>query len=214
MERVIRAKLEEEGFEALQRLYAVACRDTGQARKVACFLLGLYNGDRFPFDLTDLRGLDDDLFSDCMLVLRMDARVCRQEVHNYFDAGGRKFERLATDWGLVDHRLMRLKLAGEQSPDTPTTNVPAGDYNARLVTYTHTPGYRKLGITVDLRSLGAPDRDLPLRADLSFDKSSSMEIMEELMEATRVAWKDDGRIATPLDASDGERPPRWVVDGY
>jgi len=66
---------------------------------VGRFLLGLYNGDRFPFDLTDLRRLDDPIFEDCMHVLRMDARACEREVHRYFEDGRERFERMAADWG-------------------------------------------------------------------------------------------------------------------
>lgn len=90
------------GEEALRRLFAVAHRDSGQPKRIAKFLLGLYNGDRFPFDLTDLRGLDGELFDDCLLVLRMDF-WCDREVHRYFEDGGAKFEALAEDWGIVDH---------------------------------------------------------------------------------------------------------------
>ncbi len=77
--------IETRGVAALQRLFAVANRDSGQCRYIALFLLGLYNGQRFPFDLTDLRAIDGDLLEDCMTVLRMDAQVTRQEVHKYFD---------------------------------------------------------------------------------------------------------------------------------
>lgn len=94
--------IESEGFEALQRLYEVALDSAGQSRIVATFLLGLYNSARFPFELTELRALDDGLFEDCMLVLRMDARLTRQEVHQYFEEGGRKFEGLATRWEVPD----------------------------------------------------------------------------------------------------------------
>ena len=73
--------LETRGVAALRRLYLVACRDSGQCRYIARFLLGLYNGMRFPFDLTDLRAIDAELFDDCMAVLNMDARLTRQEVH-------------------------------------------------------------------------------------------------------------------------------------
>jgi len=97
-----RPKIEAAGEAALRRLYDVACRDSGQCRYVARFLLGLYNSQRFPFKLTDLRGLDDALFDDCMAVLRMDARVTAREVHKYFDDGGRKFERLAKNWNVED----------------------------------------------------------------------------------------------------------------
>lgn len=77
-----RPAIEADGREALGRLFRVAHGDTGQSRKVAAFLLGCYNGTRFPFDLTDFRGLDYSLFEDCMVVLRMDYQPS-QEVHCY-----------------------------------------------------------------------------------------------------------------------------------
>jgi hypothetical protein len=95
------------GVGALGRLYEVAKRDSGQCRYIGRFLLGLYNGERFPFDLTDFRCIDDDLFEDCMRVLRMDARECRQEVHMYFDRGGERWESMADRWEVVD--VFRLK---------------------------------------------------------------------------------------------------------
>jgi hypothetical protein len=88
----------EEGKAALFRLYEVAQGDTGQCRVIARFLAGLYNGARFPFDLTDLRAIDNKLFDDCMSLLRMDARHCVQEVHNYFDNGGQRWEAMISDW--------------------------------------------------------------------------------------------------------------------
>lgn len=60
------------GLPALERLAQVAQRDSGQARIVGLFLLALYNGPAFPFDLTQLRGLDAELFRDCMAVLHLD----------------------------------------------------------------------------------------------------------------------------------------------
>lgn len=216
MDKVLRAKIEESGFEALQRLYEIACRDTGQARKVAAFLLGLYNGDRFPFDLTDLRGLDDDLFEDCMAVLRMDARLTRQEVHNYFDRGGQKFEALVTNWHMADHRLMRLALQEQREGQTTRpVRLTAGDFNARLVTYGVCPGYRTLSVTVELTETGTHESAKPIHVDLSFDTASSLDILRELMDASRVAWRgNEGQTKKPLDAKSGEAPPRWVVDGY
>ncbi len=92
--------LETRGVAALRRLYLVACRDSGQCRYIARFLLGLYNGSRFPFDLTDLRAIDAELLDDCLVVLNMDARITRQEVHTYFEDGGAKFEQLAKRWGV------------------------------------------------------------------------------------------------------------------
>lgn len=90
-----------EGEAALKRLMPVAQGDTGQCGVVARFLLGLYNGPRFPFDLTDLRRLDRDLMEDCLLVLRMDSSP-EKEVHKYFEDGGQLFEQLAQDWKKAD----------------------------------------------------------------------------------------------------------------
>ena len=85
----------ETGLPALMRLANVAERDTGQAETVRLFLLGLYNGYRFPFNLTKLRGLDKSLFDDSIAVLTMDARATAQEVHHYLENGGERFERWA-----------------------------------------------------------------------------------------------------------------------
>jgi hypothetical protein len=91
-----------EGRAALIRLYEVAQGDTGQCRTIVRFLVGLYNGSAFPFDLTDLRTIDDALFEDCMVVLRMDARHCVQEVHKYFADGSRRWQKMINDWNLKD----------------------------------------------------------------------------------------------------------------
>lgn len=96
-------QLQADGVPALHRLLKVAQGDTGQCWVIAKFLLGLYNDRRFPFPLTDLRRLDDELFEDCLTVLRMDARACQKEVHCYFENGGQIWEKLAEDWGLRDH---------------------------------------------------------------------------------------------------------------
>ncbi|WNB74841.1 DUF7673 family protein [Methylomonas koyamae] len=83
------------GIPALIRLADVAERDSGQANTVRSFLLGLYNGYRFPFNLVRLRGLDKALFDDCLLVLTLDARATAKEVHQYLDDGADRFERWA-----------------------------------------------------------------------------------------------------------------------
>lgn len=90
-------KIRADGEAALRRLLPVAQGDTGQSGVVARFLLGLYNGRRFPFDLTDLRRLDAGLHDDCLAVLKMDATPL-QEVHEYLPNGGRIFEDLAATW--------------------------------------------------------------------------------------------------------------------
>jgi len=77
----LRADLEADGAIALPRLIRVAGGDTGQSGRVRRFLLGLYNGDAFKFDLTELRSLDRNLQEDCMAVLAMDIDGPRVEVH-------------------------------------------------------------------------------------------------------------------------------------
>lgn len=91
-----------EGVAALRRLLPIAQRDHGASSVVARFLLNLYNGDRFPFDNTELRRLDYDVFDDCMAVLKMDFQPQR-EVHGYFDNGGAIWEKLAADWNIKDY---------------------------------------------------------------------------------------------------------------
>jgi len=89
------------GKPALARLMKVAEGvNSGQQRYIVDFLLGLYNGPRFPFDLTNLRAIDATLRSDCFTVLAMDAGACQQEVHRYFDNGGERFEAMAKRLGL------------------------------------------------------------------------------------------------------------------
>jgi hypothetical protein len=89
------------GVKALARLLKIAQGHSGQCKRVAAFLLGLYNGQRFPFDLTDFRGLDREIFEDCIALLRMDFTP-EQEVHRYFENGGKIFEALVTTWGIPD----------------------------------------------------------------------------------------------------------------
>lgn len=96
------------GEVALRRLFRVAQGNSGQCEKVAKLLLGLYNGTRFPLDLTNLRGLDYDILEDCLTVLRMDANAY-QEVHLYFENGSQRFERLAADYGLAALELTEPK---------------------------------------------------------------------------------------------------------
>ena len=107
-----RPRIEEEGEAALHRLFKVAKGDSGQCRHIARFLLGLYNGNRFPFDLTRLRSIDAELFDDCIAVLKMDAAP-RQEVHRYFDGGGKAFEALVTSWNVLD--MVKLQQAARDA---------------------------------------------------------------------------------------------------
>lgn len=94
---------EEAAVAALRRLYVEAA-ESGQ---VARFLLSLYNGRRYPFNLNELRSLDDTLYEDCIRVLHMDARRPRQEVHTYFANGSAKWRRMADNWRAADAVAIR-----------------------------------------------------------------------------------------------------------
>lgn len=89
------------GLPALERLLAVARRDTGQSRVCGRFLLGLYNGSFYRFNLNDLRGLDTALLDDCLAVLTMDARPIR-EVHQLIPNGEAVFRGLRLAWALPE----------------------------------------------------------------------------------------------------------------
>lgn len=94
--------IRQQGKAALGRLLEIARGDSNQCRYVAHFLLGMYNGERFKFDLTDFRCLDSAIFEDCVLVLKMDRRPA-QEVHAYFHNGGAIWEQMAKDWNVRDY---------------------------------------------------------------------------------------------------------------
>ncbi|WP_296231498.1 DUF7673 family protein [uncultured Pseudomonas sp.] len=85
------------GVQALNRLVPVALNFTSEGRAVGRFLLGLYNGEDFPFDLTELRGLDLALFEDCLAVLMMDYSP-EVEVHERLEHGSAIWQRLMEMW--------------------------------------------------------------------------------------------------------------------
>ncbi len=103
------AREREQGLNSLGELATVARGDSGQCRYIARFLAGLYNGSRFPFDLTDLRAIDDSLFEHCLAVLRLDHRP-RKEVHDYFPNGSALWENEIIDAWSLD-RMMALDAA-------------------------------------------------------------------------------------------------------
>lgn len=90
-----RTALIDSGVPALHRLVDVAKRDTGQSETIRAFLLGLYNGYTFPFNLVSLRSIDKALFDDCMVVLALDARATVKEIHLYIDSGSELFKQWA-----------------------------------------------------------------------------------------------------------------------
>lgn len=93
-----------EQMDALKRLWKIANGHSGQCRYVAAFLLGLYSGSRFRFDLTDFRCLDAEIFRDCLTVLILDNRPAA-EVHMLLGVPGSTFEQLANDWRIRDYEI-------------------------------------------------------------------------------------------------------------
>lgn len=87
---------------------------TSGGNTMAKVLLGLYNGPRFPFDLTDLRLLDADNFIAAMTVIHMDARHTWCEIHVLLDAilGGN-----ADTGAEFEHWAYNLKLKGRCKAD-------------------------------------------------------------------------------------------------
>jgi len=79
----IRGRYSDRECAAIRLLYETAQRmlDTGGGSRCAKLLLGLYNGQRFRFDLTDLRCLDAELYAAARVVMDMDARRSYVEVH-------------------------------------------------------------------------------------------------------------------------------------
>jgi hypothetical protein len=66
--------------------------DTGGARRLVQFVAGLYNGQDYPFDLTELRGLDTALANACLDYLNYD-RLGIKEVHEHLENGDRDLHR-------------------------------------------------------------------------------------------------------------------------
>lgn len=93
-------------IEALAHFFIMASEHSHSGARVAArMLLGLYNGDRFPFDLTDLRLLDGANLKRALALLEFDARP-RMEVHVWLNHMygrtdfGARFEHLAHSWNL------------------------------------------------------------------------------------------------------------------
>jgi hypothetical protein len=79
---------------------------TGQTGRLARFLAGVYNGNEFPFDLTDLRVLDAELANACIDYLNYD-RLAKAEVHTHLPDGGRQMQ-----WFIAKHGIRpRLRLS-------------------------------------------------------------------------------------------------------
>ena len=79
-QKTVRAEQPGDTAAALVHLWRMAQKHSSSEKAAARFLLGLYNGYRFQFDLTDFRLFDCANFKRCMLVLAMD-HMPKAEVH-------------------------------------------------------------------------------------------------------------------------------------
>lgn len=101
-QRMVQRKREAtvEGAYAFQRLLQLAeTRDSGQARRIALFIAATYNGEAFPFDLNELRAVDEAIGDD--MLLSMDAlRWGHADLHSLVPHGDRRVRAVIDRWGL------------------------------------------------------------------------------------------------------------------
>lgn len=88
VQRSLAARYTERERDAALRVFyhAKAHFHSSSGATLARLLMGLYNGNRFQFDLTDLRLLDRSNFDAAMAVLTMDATKTCAEIHAVLDA--------------------------------------------------------------------------------------------------------------------------------
>lgn len=79
---------------------------TGQSRRLVRFLAGLYNGQDYPFDLTELRGLDTRLANACLDYLNYD-RLAKKEVHEHLANAERDLHRWLEEQGILPAPIRR-----------------------------------------------------------------------------------------------------------
>lgn len=85
------------GTQALNRLIPIALSRTPAGNTVGHFLLGLYDGATFRFNLKHLRGLEVSAFENCLHVLEMDY-LPEVEVHERVDQGDAVWKELMEVW--------------------------------------------------------------------------------------------------------------------
>jgi len=92
-------------LEALKTIEAsiTAHPTTGGARRLVKFLAGVYNGQDYPFDLTELRGLDTKLANACLDYLNYD-RLGVKEVHKHLKNGDLDLHRWLEEYGITPAR--------------------------------------------------------------------------------------------------------------
>ncbi|SFP27732.1 hypothetical protein [Pseudomonas sp. NFPP28] len=122
------------GTQALNRLIPIALSRTPAGNTVGHFLLGLYDGATFRFNLKHLHGLALSEFEDCIRVLEMDY-MPEVEVHQRIDQGESVWKELMEVWRTqpqeyVGHRLANQRnaaLCPQRSREIKTDGIRAFD---------------------------------------------------------------------------------------
>jgi len=179
---------------ALARLLELAeTRDSGQIRRVAKFIAALYNGDRYPMDLFDLRAVDVTISDD--VIVCIDAlRWGRADLYKLVPDGQRRIEAIVRNWGVA--------------PPEPPVPRECADLSARLVSYADAPGYRDVSLRFECEEVPPKEGGPKINLQLHVDARSAADIADHVMRVHRFAWSRSG--GRPLDARDGEVPPRWA----
>ena len=88
------------GGQAYARLLTLAeTRNSGQIPRIAKFIASTYNGDAFPFDLFELRAVDEAISDDMLLCI--DAlRWGQSDLHSLVPDGDRRVRAVIDQWGL------------------------------------------------------------------------------------------------------------------
>lgn len=91
----------QELIAAAQRLWSVANRNSGQCAIIAQFLLSLYNSSFYKFKLSEFRILDNKLFEDCILAIKLD-KMGKKGIHQWLGMTDDEFYQLAIKWNMTD----------------------------------------------------------------------------------------------------------------
>lgn len=89
-----------QGGQAFARLLELAeSRDSGQARRIAQFIASTYDGTAYPFDLFELRAVDEAIGDDMLACL--DAlRWGQCDLHRLVPDGEPRVCAVIESWGL------------------------------------------------------------------------------------------------------------------
>lgn len=81
--------------EALTKVIKTALDDCGGGRVCRDFLLSLYNGHAYPFNMNGLCNLDSCLYAACITIMNINCRPNPPfEIHEWFVNGNEVFDRL------------------------------------------------------------------------------------------------------------------------